>query len=148
MTHLSSFRYGEPLQEKPSESRGCSEVRISYFDPATGEPCSEKPRPLSMQREEGQTSQERNAKRMADIEEAAEIMRSMKARRTKENKGKKKLLQHSSKKRPVLVDGVRYQSVAAAAEEIGTPSQYLGKQLLSGKRFLKGRRIEFAEVER
>ena len=48
-------------------------------------------------------------------------------------------------KRPVLVDGVRFDTVTAAAKEVGCTSQALGLALRKGSKVCKGRRIQFAE---
>lgn len=57
-------------------------VRVSYFDPRTGEPCDSKPEPL--RREKGrETAEERNvaiAKRERDEKEAREISEAMRKR--------------------------------------------------------------------
>ena len=145
MTHLSSFRYGEKLKETPTVSRGYGEVRISYFDPRTGEPCKEKPKPLEAQREKGQTAIEHFEQRKKDEAEAAEIMRNMSERNARERKN---VRGYSRAGRPVLVDGVLFKSVTAAAKEIGVHNSYLSKQLLAGAKLCHGRMVEFAEVER
>ena len=51
---------------------------------------------------------------------------------------------HSSKKRPVLVDGVLFESVSAASKEVGCTSQALGIALRKGSPICNGRRVEFA----
>lgn len=84
MTHVSKFRF-EVLKPEPRSNRKPSEVRVSYFDPRTGKPCNEKPKPLDKQ-SKGDDSYERNAKRTRDIEEAAEIMRNMAARKAAKRK--------------------------------------------------------------
>lgn len=145
MTHLSSYRYGEPLHEPPSETRGCSEVRVSYFDPRTGKPCKEKPKPLHIQREKGQTAIEHFEQRQKDVAEAAEIARSMKERNAKERKGKRSSTRAG---KAVLVDGVLFHSVTAAASEVGVDCGYLSKQLRAGAKQCHGRMVEFAEVAR
>ena len=147
MTHLSSFRYGESLKEPPTERRGCSEVRVSYFDPRTGKPCDEKPKPLRIQREPKQTAQERVTERIEQEREAAEIAANMKARREKERR-KKPVNGFGRSGRPVLVDGALFPSVTAAANEVGVDAAYLGKQLRAGAKQVHGRTVEFAEVPR
>ena len=88
MTHISQFKYSPSFADYVSAGKS-SEVRVRYFDPRTGEPCDEKPSPLCSNHEE-QTSYERNAKRMADIEEAAEIMRNMQKRKEAKRKTQKR----------------------------------------------------------
>lgn len=63
-------------------------VRVSYFDPRTGEPCDTKPEPL------GEHDQ---------------------AKRSRERAGYRESLERGWKRRAVLVDGVEYESIAAAA---------------------------------
>lgn len=145
MTHLSSFRYGEKMHEPPSVSRGCSEVRVSYFDPRTGKPCKEKPKPLRVQHEKGQTAIEHFEQRKKDVAEAAEIARNMKERNAKERKAKGG---RSRAGKAVLVDGVLFKSVTEAASEVGVDCGYLSKQLRAGAKLCHGRMIEFAEVAR
>lgn len=47
--------------------------------------------------------------------------------------------------RPVVVDGMLFPSVAAAAEEVGLSAQHLGTRLRGGPCTVKGRRAAFAE---
>ena len=145
MTHLSSFRYGEKLKEKPTVSRGYGKVRISYFDPVTGKPCNEKPEPLHVQRERRQTAAERFEQHQRGVAEAAEIAANMKRRNAKERRAKGC---KGYPGRAVLVDGELFKSVTAAAEEIGVHNSYLSKQLLAGAKQCHGRMIEFAEVSK
>lgn len=46
MTHLSSFRYNPSVLDRPEGGGRSSEVRVRYFDPATGEPRGEHLREL------------------------------------------------------------------------------------------------------
>ena len=94
MTHTSSFRYGPAHHDAHSDAKS-GEVRVSYFDPATGE--RRKPEPRTGER-----------------------------------------------RRAVLVDGVRFESVVAAAEEVGVSPQALGAALRRGRETCRRRRIEFA----
>lgn len=143
MTHMSSYRYGAALLDQSSNGRS-SEVRVSYFDPVTGEPCETKPKPLIKKAEPKKSAHERYAQRKADEAEAAEIMRNMRNRKAR--KPRTDAVRQGGRKRPVLVDGVRFESVTDAAAEIGTSDQYLGKVLLNGKSKIKGRSVSFAEV--
>ena len=106
----------------------------------TGEPRDTKPEPLRKKGASKQTSYEKNRRRAEAEAEAAEIMRNMRKRNSPREK-----LRHG--KRPVLVDGMRFPTVNAAAKEIGTSAQYLGNVLLAGRNTLKGRKVEFAEEE-
>ena len=141
MTHHSSYRYGPALSEPPSTGRS-SEVRVSYFDPVTGEPCATKPKPLDKKAEPKKSAYEKYAQRRAAEDEAAEIVRNMKERHANEARER-----HRARyRRPVLVEGKLYESVTAAAKAVGTTPQHLGTTLNSGKRALKGKSIAFAEV--
>ena len=51
-------------------------------------------------------------------------------------------------KRPVLVDGVRFDSVTAASKEVGCTSQALGLALRKGSDTCRGHRIQLAEESR
>lgn len=115
-------------------------VRVSYFDPRTGEPCDGKPEPLKRERRRA-TAEERNAairKRESDEREAREIAHKMALRRVGTGG------HNGGQKRPVIVDGIRYESVAAASIAVGVSSQYLGSRLRRGATECKGCAIEFA----
>lgn len=127
-------------------------VRVSYFDPRTGEPCESRPEPI--RREKGrETVEERNAaiaKRERDEKEAREISDAMRkraglkpdgARRPSRSAGGR----NGGRPRPVVVDGRLFPSVAAAAEEVGLTAQHLGSRLRCGPCTVKGRRAAFAE---
>lgn len=93
-------------------------VRVSYFDPRTGEPCDEKPEPLHTQ---------------ADREEA-----------------KRKacgcvVVRANRRGKPVLVDGVRYETIAAAARSIGVDKTSLGAAIRSGAVEYGGRAVRYAD---
>ena len=142
MTHESAYKYGYLSEDYGSCSKS-GKVRISYFDPMTGEPCDSKPKPRSETLKERKlTSCERLAERIRAEEEAAEIMRNMAERRKAERKQAA-----NKKKRPVKVDDAWFESVAAAASEVGTSPEWLCHVLKNGASECKGRRIEFAESE-
>lgn len=93
-------------------------VRVSYFDPRTGEPCATKPEPLH---------------RPADREEA-----------------KRKacgcvVVRANRRGKPVLVDGVRYETIAAAARSIGVDKTSLGAAIRSGAVEYGGRSVRYAD---
>lgn len=93
-------------------------VRVSYFDPRTGEPCATKPEPLH---------------RPADREEA-----------------KRKacgcvVVRANRRGKPVLVDGARYETIAAAARSIGVDKTSLGAALRSGAVEYGGRAVRYAD---
>lgn len=127
-------------------------VRVSYFDPRTGEPCDSKPEPL--RREKGrETVEERNAaiaKREREEKEAREISDAMRRRAGMKPDGARRPSRsaggrNGGRPRPVVVDGRLFPSVAAAAEEVGLTAQHLGSRLRGGPCTVKGRRAAFAE---
>lgn len=127
-------------------------VRVSYFDPRTGEPCDSRPEPLRREQRR-ETVEERNAaiaKREMEEKEAREISDAMRkraglkpdgARRPSRSAGGR----NGGRPRPVVVDGRLFPSVAAAAEEVGLTAQHLGSRLRGGPCTVKGRRAAFAE---
>lgn len=143
MTHTSRFRYGVAIRESLTDCRGSSEVRVSYFDPVTGEPCAEKPKPLKVQRREITVQQALERRQQAEAE-GARIMAEMRARKRKPLCGP---FPHKNG-RAVLVDGERFPSISAAAHSMGVDGNYLGKRLREGAVFVCGFRVEFAEVEK
>ena len=137
MTHTSQVKYGRVPHELHSGAKS-GEVRTRYFDPVTGEPCDTKPKPRAKKQQP--TVYERDAKLAQERKEATEIMQKMAERKKpKAPKGTKE------NKRAVLVDGVLFESVTVAAQEIGTTPQWLGHVLKSGVGTCKGRTIQFAE---
>ena len=93
-------------------------VRVSYFDPRTGEPCDSKPEPLS---ERVQT------------------------RRIRELEGYRASLDRGRRCRPVLVDGVLFESINAAARGMGVSKCGLGEALRNGLGSYGGREVRFAD---
>lgn len=127
-------------------------VRVSYFDPRTGEPCESRPEPL--RREKGrETVEERNAaiaKREREEKEAREISDAMRRRAGLKPDGARRPSRRAGgrnggRPRPVVVDGRLFPSVAAAAEEVGLTAQHLGSRLRGGPCTVKGRMAAFAE---
>lgn len=141
MTHLSKFKYGVSIREPLTSCRGSSEVRVRYFDPVTGEPCDEKPKPLKARRKEALTAQQAVEKRRRDEEEAARIVAEMKARKRKPLRGKSP---HKNG-RSVMVDGVVYPSINEAGRATGIDGRYLGKRLREGKQTASGHDVRFVE---
>lgn len=92
-------------------------VRVSYFDPRTGEPCDERPEPLS---DRVQTA------------------------RSRELEGYAASLERGRKKRPVLVDGVRYESIGAAARTARVDRGCLGQALKEGRAEYRGHEVAYA----
>ena len=126
-------------------------VRVSYFDPRTGEPLDHRPEPLRREKMR-ETVEERNAaiaKRERDEKEAREISEAMRRRAGLKPDGRdcrmRAVGRNGGRPRPVVVDGRLFPSVAAAAEEVGLTAQHLGKRLRGGPCTVKGRRAAFAE---
>lgn len=92
-------------------------VRVSYFDPRTGEPCDAKPEPLHGEQE----------------------------RRRREREGCRESLERGRKKRAVVADGREYESIAAAARAIGVDKTSLGAALRSGAVEYGGRAVRYAD---
>lgn len=92
-------------------------VRVSYFDPRTGEPCDAKPEPLRGDQES----------------------------RRRERDGYRASLARGWKKRAVLVGGVEYESIAAAARAIGVDKTSLGAAMRSGAVEYGGRAVRYAD---
>ena len=92
-------------------------VRVSYFDPRTGEPCATKPEPLHGDQE----------------------------RRGREREGYRESLERGRKKRAVVVDGVLYESISAAAGAIGCDKGGLGAKLRAGGSSHIGHSVGFAD---
>lgn len=122
--HQSHIRYS-PYTVEPT---GCGwsdgrsgEMRVSYFDPRTGEPCEGKPEPLGNRTERG-------------------------ARKTR---GKARALEAARKKgrpsKPVMVDGEEHESITAAAHVVGGSKNGLSRALRSGSGTYKGHRVEYKE---
>lgn len=94
-----------------------SPVRVSYFDPRTGEPCDAKPEPLH-----GGGA----AKRGIGLDAVLSMSRPRNAR-------------------PTVVDGVRYASVRAAAKAVGCSAVTLRKYLGGGAASCRGHAVAYAE---
>lgn len=92
-------------------------VRVSYFDPRTGEPCDAKPEPLHGDQE----------------------------RRIREREGYRASLARGWKRRAVLVDGVEYESISAAAGAVKADKTTLGSALRSWATEFRGHAVGFAE---
>lgn len=127
-------------------------VRVSYFDPRTGEPCDHRPEPLRREKRR-ETAEERNAsiaERERDEMEARAISDAMRKRAGLKPDGarwpsRRAGGRNGGRPRPVVVDGMLFPSVAAAAEEVGLSAQHLGTRLRGGPCTVKGRRAAFAE---
>lgn len=127
-------------------------VRVSYFDPRTGEPLDHRPEPLRREQRR-ETVEERNAsiaERERDEKEAREISEAMRRRAGLKPDGapwpgRRAGGRNGGRPRPVVVDGRLFPSVSAAAEEVGLTAQHLGTRLRGGPCTVKGRRAAFAE---
>ena len=98
-------------------SPGSGPVRVRYFDPLTGEPCEEKPVPRS--------------KQLAARGKAA----------PKRAKKDWKWKAHGYKR--CMVDGVGYESIAAAARAVGINNNSLGRALRDGLAVYRGHFIRW-----
>lgn len=111
-------RLKPPSLAYDSGSGACSgPVRLSYFDPRTGEPCDAKPEPLH-----GGGA----AKRGIGLDAVLSMSRPHNAR-------------------PTVVDGVRYASVRAAAKAVGCSAVTLRKYLRGGAASCRGHAVAYAE---
>lgn len=127
-------------------------VRVSYFDPRTGEPLDHRPEPLRREQRR-ETAEERNAsiaERERGEREARAISEAMRKRAGLKPDGARTRWKRAGGssgawKRPVVVDGRLFPSVTAAAEEVGTTAQHLGSRLRDGPCTVKGRAVAFAE---
>lgn len=127
-------------------------VRVSYFDPRTGEPLGHRPEPLRREQRR-ETAEDRNAsiaERERGEREAREISEAMRKRAGLKPDGarwpsRRAGGRNGGRPRPVVVDGTLFPSVAAAAEEVGLSAQHLGTRLRGGPCTVKGRRAAFAE---
>ena len=98
-------------------SPGSGPVRVSYFDPLTGEPCDQKPVPRS--------------KQLAARGKPAP------------KRAKKDWKWKAHRRRRCMVDGVEYESIAAAARAVGINNNSLGKALRDGLAVYRGHRIRW-----
>lgn len=98
-------------------SPGSGPVRVRYFDPLTGEPCEEKPVPRS--------------KQLAARGKAAP------------KRAKKDWKWKARGHRRCIVDGVEYESIAAAARAVGVNNNSLGRALRDGLAVYRGHCIRW-----
>lgn len=127
-------------------------VRVSYFDPRTGEPLDHRPEPLRREKRR-ETAEERNAaiaEREKGEREARAISDAMRKRAGLKPDGarwpsRRAGGRNGGRPRPVVVDGRLFPSVSAAADEVGLSAQHLGTRLRGGPCTVKGRRAAFAE---
>ena len=98
-------------------SPGSGPVRVRYFDPLTGEPCEEKPVPRS--------------KQLAARGKAAP------------KRAKKDWKWKTRGRRRCIVDGVEYESIAAAARAVGVNNNSLGRALRDGLAVYRGHCIRW-----
>lgn len=104
-----------PLAYDACGGREPSPVRVSYFDPRTGEPCDAKPEPLHDGKRRG-----------AGLDAVLRMSRPNNAR-------------------PTVVDGVRYASVSAAARAVGCSAVTLRTHLRGGAASYRGHEVAYAE---
>ncbi|WP_417757000.1 hypothetical protein [Senegalimassilia anaerobia] len=98
-------------------SPGSGPVRVRYFDPLTGDPCEEKPVPRS--------------KQLAARGKAAP------------KRAKKDWKWKARGHRRCIVDGVEYESIAAAARAVGVNNNSLGRALRDGLAVYRGHFIRW-----
>lgn len=124
--HSTTFRYGGAAMQREHVGRwpeGMSpEVRVRYFDPATGEPRESEPEPA------------KRAKARADDQpKLATSLANVRAKTT-ERRGQ-----------PVIVDGVEHPSVNSAAKAVGCAGCTLANKLRDGATEYKGHSIRFKD---
>ena len=132
-------------------------VRVRYFDPLTGEPCDRKPEPRKRERK-ALDARAREAELRNAVKKAREIEDNMRKRVYREKYHRRQQELHDGRKRtgghnggvkrPVLVDGVRYESVKSAAEACGSSQCWLMQRLKGGAGTCKGHAVAFAEAVR
>lgn len=124
--HSTTFRYGGAAMQREPVGRwpeGMSpEVRVRYFDPATGEPCDEKPVP---------------AKRAKRRTEDKAMLKASIAR------ARAKTIERCAQ--PVIVDGVEHPSVNSAAKAVGCAGSTLANKLRDGATEYRGHAIRFKD---
>ena len=125
--HALSYRYDEPAARGGRVRSGYPDgmspkVRVRYFDPATGEPCDEKPVPAK-----------RAKKRMEDQEKRAASLARARAK-TIEMRGQ-----------PDIVDGAEHPSVNSAAKAVGCAGSTLANKLRDGATEYRGHAIRFKD---
>ena len=121
-------------------------VRVSYFDPRTGEPCATKPKPLrrGAAPDHERSRKEREAKRIRDEEEGFEIAECMRKRRNRESRSG----MSGGKGRPgrrTMADGVVYPSVREAAEGIGAAMSTVANKCREGGGKVKGHDVRYVD---
>lgn len=132
--------YGRVVRDRGSGATS-GPVRVSYFDPRTGEPCDVKPEPLRAPKPCAESAAVRDARHRAAVAEAMGISERMRARR----KGGGSKGGRRGFRRAVLVDGLRYESVMRAAEAVGCSNRHLCTALRGGRTTVKGHAVEYAE---
>ena len=139
--------------ENPPESLN-GPVLVSYFDPLTGEPCDTKPEPRPRRSAESDPEARNAAMREREraVDEARELQAAMDRRKQRARYERQKPARNGGHtggrnggvKRPVLVDGVLYESVTAAAEACGASDGWLAQRLKGGCGTCKGHAVAFA----
>lgn len=122
--HVSRYRFETARYCGSSSAARSSEVRVSYFDPITGKPCKKKPIPRSVQ-----------------------LKKEPRQKKPPLEKGRSgvKFSGKPRNGRAVLVDGVRFESISAAATEVGVSLTTLSTVLRNGASEYKGRSIAYAD---
>ena len=143
------MRYGSALDYNHDRVLPSSEVRVSYFDPTTGEPLDRKP---TIERKSSEIEERvrnrdawaaRDAEHRAAVEDADRIMREARERRS--SKARAAARRGGRRPKPVIVDGVRHPSVSEAARSIGCAQSHLSEKLNAGMRERMGRSVRYEE---
>ena len=128
-------------------------VRVSYFDPRTGEPCAEKPKPLTRKRATAPVDMERlrkdkEAERIEAEREGFEIADGMRRRKNRErrrNPNRKPLRNPGRSGRVTLVDGVEFKTAKLAADSIGAALSTVCNRCRDGGGMVKGHEVRYKE---
>lgn len=124
--HSTTFRYGGAAMQREHVGRwpeGMSpEVRVRYFDPATGEPRESEPEPA------------KRAKRRTEDKAMLKASIARARAKTIERRGQ-----------PVIVDGVEHPSVNSAAKAVGCAGCTLANKLRDGATEYRGHAIRFKD---
>lgn len=124
MTHKSDFAYGARSMAEPHSGARSGEVRVRYFDPVTGRPCKRRP-----------------ATRTAQLKAAGK-----QAPRT--GGGSWNFKQRRGNWTPCEVDGVAYESIAAASRATGIRYSTLQSACRDGAATAAGHAVSFTRRER
>lgn len=125
--YSTTYRYDEPAVRGGRVRSGYPDgmspkVRVRYFDPATGEPCDEKPVPP------------KRAKRRTEDKAMLKASIARARAKTIERRGQ-----------PVIGDGVEHPGVNSAAKAVGCAGSTLANKLRDGATEYRGHAIRFKD---